>query len=129
MDDYMQILTDKVAAIDGSINKWKKIYYEDAEDGARSDCPLCQISDCGDLKLGTDCASCPIYLHTNKKNCLGTPYRDFSHLKYFGEGNPNLPEYLVGKTCKSIEHEMLIYLYELRTWYISCVIHSPLSSK
>lgn len=129
MSDYRQRLTDKVAAIDGSIDKWKRICYEDAIDGARSDCPLCQISGYNDLNKGIDCDGCPIYLHTDKPNCLGTPYRDYCHLRYFGMNHPGLPAHLVGRSFKTIEHDMLIYLYELRLWYITNVIYIPFDYK
>lgn len=55
----------------GSIEKWRKIAYEDGVDNGGKNCPLCQLFI---YKYRTGCGGCPVCVKTGLTECHGTPY-------------------------------------------------------
>lgn len=61
-------------SLSDSIEKWRRIAYEGAEDHGSRDCALCK------LYLNDDCEGCPVSRRTGKKFCRGTPYEEWDLL-------------------------------------------------
>lgn len=73
-----------LAALRGSIAKWRAIVDGTGADHGTSNCPLCQMfydsdeyDDEGNLR---DCIGCPVYDHTGEDNCCGTPFARWAML-------------------------------------------------
>lgn len=64
-----------LTALKGSIKKWEDIVAGHGADLGPTNCPLC-IEFYGN-EFGKDCSGCPVYEHTGKIHCGGTPYSDF----------------------------------------------------
>ena len=85
---------DILQAIDGSIDKWKAIVYQDAIDEGVKDCPLCA------LFMEEKCEGCPISKFTGLPWCRNTPHDD-------------IPPGVSGLLVEN--NRMLSFLYEIRT--------------
>jgi len=61
-------------ALEGSIEKWRKIVDGMGTDLGHANCPLCQMF------LGEDesCTICPVKLKTGEELCRGTPYSKYA---------------------------------------------------
>ena len=68
-------------ALDGSIEKWRKVAYENGIDNANNNCPLCQFN-----KM---CDNCIVKHEVGNKHCHNTPYQVWishhnnEHSKYY----------------------------------------------
>lgn len=58
-------------ALDGSIDKWKKIVAGTGGDNGARNCPLC-------LKF-RDCLGCPVAARTGVALCADTPFSEWAH--------------------------------------------------
>ena len=61
-------------ALEGSIEKWRKIIEDGADDGGPADCPLCEIFIWGD----SSCKGCPVANAVGIGGCRETPYTIWS---------------------------------------------------
>ena len=95
--------------IDLSIKKWPEIVFELAEDGGRTDCPLCN------MYWDNSCASCPIQGFTQKEDCRLTPYTNFRIMHFINDVRGTTKDRVVAANW------MLSFLYEIRLWYINQV--------
>lgn len=66
-------------ALNGSIEKWRKIVDGTGVDLAANNCPLCSLFNSStaqglkqDLELA--CLGCPVFDNTGRRFCMGTPY-------------------------------------------------------
>jgi hypothetical protein len=67
-------MTPKVlAALNGSIKKWEDLVVSGDHGGDPSDCPLCGLFNNAPDTTPEDCIGCPVFEHTGKKYCAGTP--------------------------------------------------------
>jgi hypothetical protein len=57
-----------LAALRGSIEKWKEIECHDGRDLGTANCPLCK------LFFVKDCSGCPVREATGVRGCGSTPY-------------------------------------------------------
>ena len=64
-----RISQNQMRALDGSIEKWRKVAYENGTDDANNNCPLCQFN--------MMCNNCIINRVTGSKHCKDTPYIDW----------------------------------------------------
>lgn len=58
-----------LAALRGSIAKWRDIVAGTAEDKGNENCPLCS------LFLSKNCTGCPVSVASGQVHCWGTPYQ------------------------------------------------------
>jgi len=66
-------------ALNGSIEKWKKICEGTGEDRSRGNCPLCK-SFFDDIDHdGHGCKDCPVKIKTGKSGCGKTPYSKWTN--------------------------------------------------
>ena len=56
-------------ALEGSIEKWRKIAAGDGADEGESNCPLCEL-----FIENFDCAGCPVAEETGQGGCRKTPF-------------------------------------------------------
>lgn len=72
-----------LAALKGSIAKWKSIVDGTGKDEGADNCPLCkQFIDCYEIdEEGNNicCVGCPVSQKTGKEGCLGSPYEKYSN--------------------------------------------------
>jgi hypothetical protein len=66
---------ETLAALKGSIEKWRKIVEEAGEDEGASNCPLCQLL--WPRNHGS-CLGCPVQAASGRYYCKGTPYEEWS---------------------------------------------------
>lgn len=60
-----------LAALKGSIAKWKKVADGTGVDDGESNCPLCQ------LFIDDDCTGCPVAKAAGEPGCTNTPFVRF----------------------------------------------------
>ena len=60
-----------LAALKGSILKWKKIVAGTSFDSGGSNCPLCLLF----AQRQLSCSGCPVYEKTGEAECRDTPYK------------------------------------------------------
>ena len=60
-----------------TIERWEKI-VEDVEYFHESNCALCRL---GQIHDSCKEKACPIFLYTNERSCIDTPYSEFDHEK------------------------------------------------
>lgn len=63
-----------------SLRRWRLVLSGEIYNPGRADCPLCQVYFPASFRLGefkNACLGCPIYEHTGRTGCEGTPYDDF----------------------------------------------------
>jgi hypothetical protein len=65
-----------LAALRGSIDKWRGIAEGTESDCGPANCPLCREFFYKTLR----CCGCPVMEKTGKANCIGTPYVDWDDL-------------------------------------------------
>ncbi len=96
-------------ALEGSIEKWRKIAVREARDSGKFNCPLCSIFlSASDQRL---CYGCPVHEFTGEGACRGTPYRNYDKHqanKHCGSG-----ENLCG-TCTRLAKAEVNFLESLR---------------
>lgn len=64
-----------LAALRGSIDKWRAIEERRGTNYASTNCPLCRMFMGTDLRYSSgDCAGCPVMLRTGVSGCRSTPY-------------------------------------------------------
>ena len=96
-----------MVALDGSIEKWRGIYFNGECDTGANNCPLCQLLD-DEVCRG----SCPIADNTELSFCKGTPYDDWAG--YLG-GRHGEPEWKVfDERSEELAWNMLKFLMSLR---------------
>jgi len=105
----------QIRLLEGSVDKWLKIYYNRGEDHGRFDCPLCLMYDgedyCnedeeeGDLLM---CFGCPVAEETGKENCAGTPYK-----KWFDNFGRCEERKVVDETSKDLAKAELDFLVSI----------------
>lgn len=73
-----------LAALRGSIAKWRAIVEGTGADHGTSNCSLCQmffdndeLDEEGDIAY---CVGCPVYDHTGEDNCRATPFESWAGL-------------------------------------------------
>lgn len=66
----MLISKRAMKALEGSIEKWRKIDEEGGMDAGTENCPLCELY----FIIWNGCERCPIKMKTTKKECIGTPH-------------------------------------------------------
>jgi len=71
-----------LAALRGSIAKWRAIVYEGAFDEGVVNCPLCELF----ARLSSPCTGCPVSEKSGKSSCAGTPYERWSDAATKGPG-------------------------------------------
>lgn len=70
-------------ALEGSIEKWRKIVAGEDKDDGPDNCPLCH------LFIDKDCWGCPVSQISEQPRCSGTPHKnwcDHSDRKHDGVG-------------------------------------------
>lgn len=78
-------LEDTLSALEGSVEKWQRIYDGRASNGGPDDCPLCQMfltpfQFCLSLdERAKQCLHCPVALSVGETNCRNTPYQTYWH--------------------------------------------------
>jgi len=104
-----------IELIDGSIKKWKGIVFRNRINRGPLDCPLCLEYNQVRIFYGSDeyqeyiiCNRCPIKIYTHTDFCENTPY--FGYQCALGYKNE--------KGTLSYANKELIFLYELRRWYL-----------
>lgn len=60
-----------LTALEGSIEKWRKIVIGEGVDNAGDNCPLCK------LYISLACNGCPVKDKSGRQFCIDTPYADF----------------------------------------------------
>jgi hypothetical protein len=67
-------------ALEGSIEKWRKICEEGGGDQGTTNCPLCHLFNVDD----NHCEGCPVMIEAGARYCFNTPYIDWfnHHVKY-----------------------------------------------
>jgi hypothetical protein len=60
-------------ALEGSIEKWRKICEEGSWDQGLFNCPLCHLFHAG----GNDCEGCIVRIKAEARFCRNTPYVDW----------------------------------------------------
>lgn len=76
----MSMDTETLAALRGSIEKWERIVADTDTDQGAANCPLCEMFFDSEYEEEDNagqvyCRGCPVYVHTGKDNCDGTPYQ------------------------------------------------------
>lgn len=68
-------------ALEGSIEKWRQIAYENGKDYGTENCPLCKMFF---INGSRDCTGCPVRDKTGRMLCHGSPYEAwaYSHKKH-----------------------------------------------
>ncbi len=93
-------------ALEGSIEKWRKIVVREGQDYSGSNCPLCALfPDWG-------CPGCPVMKASGKSECRGTPFanwRKHQNKKHACGGVNECP------TCTRLARKELKFLESLRT--------------
>ena len=69
-----------LAALKGSIKKWKKIVAGTGGDNGYDDCPLCALFMIDRSNPGPTCKGCPVAAQAGQGGCRGTPYELWSKL-------------------------------------------------
>jgi hypothetical protein len=87
LDELNKTLKD-IDLLEQTSKKWYRIMLGQAEDRGPEDCPCCQVYNLN--SSGESCTGCPIYEHTQKKWCIGTPYPRTTESDDIG---PQLDEY------------------------------------
>jgi hypothetical protein len=67
---------ETLAALKGSIEKWRKIVDGTGKDEGPKNCPLCQTFRVWD-ESSVDCTGCPVKERTGRDGCDGSPYYDW----------------------------------------------------
>lgn len=67
-----------LAALRGSIAKWRAIVEGTGEDGGIYNCPLCLKFNVPMPAKNLGCNGCPVFLATGQDSCSGTPYDEYS---------------------------------------------------
>lgn len=62
-------------ALRGSIAKWKAIADGTGSDMGGKNCPLCVM-----FAKTKECRGCPVFEHTGRIGCLGSPWNDWMEL-------------------------------------------------
>ena len=96
-------------ALEGSIEKWRKIAYEDGEDRSTNNCPLCSI-----FSHKPKCGDCPVRLKTNIQACARTPYEKWALHHQEKKSHTTQPYKVECSTCKNIAKAELKFLRSLR---------------
>lgn len=78
-----------LAALHGSIAKWRGIVAGTATDEGILNCPLCQlftwlVDDRG------ECAGCPVRDATGSDNCIGSPYENYCETNSIADAQAEL---------------------------------------
>lgn len=68
-------------ALEGSIEKWRKIIEEGGFDDGPVNCPLCK------LFYNDDCRGCPVVDAAGVTHCMDTPYVAWENYQNMGGGN------------------------------------------
>jgi len=68
---------EELLALEGSIEKWRKIKDREDVDEGRNNCTLCQHHTLG---RALKCYDCIIYKHTYAWYCQNTPYKDWCNI-------------------------------------------------
>ena len=71
-----------LTALRGSSQKWHMIAIDREEDRGPDNCPLCELFWSMDFTLQRAVCSpeCPVYAHTGRMHCKGTPYEAWGAL-------------------------------------------------
>ncbi len=95
-------------ALNGSIEKWKKVVAGTGKDNANSNCPLCQLYK-GDPNF---CNPCPVKAVTQKSGCMDTPYDKWdSHQG--GVHSSEFPRKIECGVCEDIAKKEVEFLKSL----------------
>lgn len=69
--------TETLAALRGSIAKWRAIVEGTGEDKGIDNCPLCLKFNSRYPAKNLGCNGCPVYQRTGQDSCSGTPYDEY----------------------------------------------------
>jgi len=73
-----------LAALHGTVDRWRGIAEGRLFDGGFDGCPLCSLID----PTNNGCGSCPVKHRTGLDGCHGTPYWDFEHFLVTHRSDP-----------------------------------------
>jgi len=106
---------ETLKALNGSIEKWRKIANREGGDFASRNCQLCKIFE------DTNCRGCPVMRNTGEIGCSGSPYedwaehqRDIHHVWVVGSNVPIMVKKRC-KKCKELAQKELDFLISLST--------------
>lgn len=105
-------------AIEGSIQKWTDIRYNNGVDDGPENCPLCM------LFRNDECVNCPILKLTEYPYCDNTPYEEWDTLWMKSDDSDpdcnlkNASEIINEKEAKKIVDKEIQFLKSLKEWYI-----------
>lgn len=98
-------------AIDGSINKWKRIVHFLGQDKGCNNCSLCiEYVDSDSIA----CVNCPIYLYSGYDYCSNSPYMIWSE-----DYHDNNDGRAITREEIACANMMLSFLYEVRLFWIN----------
>ena len=104
----IQVSTETMKAMNGSVEKWQKIVAGEGVDGGEDDCPLCILS------IENGCEGCPVSAHTKRTRCRNTPYQEwFDHVDDF-HWREDMPYKVHCATCLSLANDQLRFLEMVR---------------
>lgn len=66
---------ETLAALRGSIQKWRDIVASTGTDQGGSNCPLCQVFN--SRMSPRVCSGCPVMERTGRRLCASSPYEDY----------------------------------------------------
>ena len=73
-----------LAALHGTVDRWRGISEGRQFDGGFDGCPLCSLID----PTNNGCGACPVKHRTGLDGCHGTPYWDFEHFLITHRSDP-----------------------------------------
>lgn len=114
-----------LTAIDGSVDKWKKIVFKNGEDKGMANCPLCIEF----LNKSNECIGCPVFrfiqntkvvfhrhiVPPSAEGCVYTPWIAWKNAHVWAHTQ------MVARSQKEINlaNLELSFLYEVRLWWIN----------
>ena len=102
-----KISQNQMKALEGSIEKWRKVAYDNGFDNDMADCPLCQFNEM--------CINCIIKHETGCKHCNNTPYQKWTrHYRNKHCGIYSNHE-CICKQCTEIAIEEYNFLVDLKS--------------
>lgn len=97
---------ETLEALEGSIEKWRKIAYENGPDRGSANCPLCDL-----FNTRHGCSGCPVQGRTAAHYCAHTPYDDWTD--YFCQNEHHLDKRVFDDESKRLAIEEYAFLKSL----------------